>query len=272
MQLCSRLFVASLLILTLAASAVAQQESERWLQLFNGKNLEGWTPKFSGHKAGENYLDTFRVEDGMLKVSYDKYDTFDKKFGHLFYKDKFSHYVLRAKYRVVGEQVADSPRWALRNNGLMIHGQTPESMRLDQDFPVSVEVQLYGGDGTNKRTTGNLCTPGTNVFREGKLLTAHCINSDSKTFHGDQWVTVEVEVHGSGTVRHKINGETVLQYSQIQYDPRDADAKRLQGDGDKLISSGTISIQAESHPYEFRKIELRPLPEREEHGSHGTSP
>ena len=249
------------IIISLASIATSAEKSDEWIQLFNGKDLRGWTPKFSGLKAGNNYLDTFRVEDGLLKVSYDKYETFDNKYGHLFYKQEFSNYVLRAEYRVVGKQASGAPGWALRNNGLMIHGQSPESMRVDQDFPVSVEVQLYGGDGKKPRTTANVCTPGTNVVFKNQLLTKHCLDSSSRTFHGDQWVTVEIEVHGAGLIRHKVNGETVLEYSRVQYDPRDADAKRLQGEGEKLISSGTISIQAESHPFEFRKIELLPLAE-----------
>ena len=254
----------SLLLVLGVAQVVAAEEpkpSEPWIQLFNGKDLSGWTPKFAGHPLGENCRHTFRVQDGLLKVSYDQYDSFDDKFGHLFYKDVFSHYVLRAEYRVVGQQVAGGPQWAVRNNGLMIHGQLPETMALDQDFPVSAEVQLLGGDGTKPRTTGNLCTPGTNVLLGGKLDQRHCVNSNSRTYHGDQWVTAEVEVQGGGLIRHKINGTTVLEYSQLQYDPRDRDARRIMNERDKSISAGTISIQAESHPFEFRKIELRRLPQ-----------
>lgn len=251
--------------LTLIGGAVRAQAPEdrdegEWIQLFNGHNLEGWTPKFKGHELGENYLDTFRVEDGVLKVSYDKYEKFDDKFGHLFYREPFSHYVLRVEYRVVGEQVAAGPDWGVRNNGLMIHGQAPETMELDQDFPVSIEVQLLGGDGTHPRPTANLCTPGTHVVMHGKLVTTHCTNSNSPTFHGDQWVTVEVEVHGNRLVRHLVGGEPVLEYSQPQLDEGDQDAKRLLAGGqEKQLERGTISIQAESHPFEFRKIELRPL-------------
>ena len=235
------------------------EKEEGWIQLFNGRDLEGWTPKFRGHELGENYLDTFRVEDGVLKVSYDNYEKFDNEFGHLFYDGTFSNYVLRAEYRVVGEQVAGGPEWGLRNNGFLIHGQQPETMRLDQDFPVSIEVQLLGGDGTHPRPTGNLCTPGTHVVMDGKLITTHCTNSKSRTYNGDQWVTVEVEVHGNRLIRHKINGQTVLEYSQPQYDESDPDAQKLMSGGEKLIDRGTISLQAESHPFEFRKIELRPL-------------
>lgn len=239
-----------------------RRTADGWRQLFNGRNLEGWIPKIRHHAVGENYGDTFRVVDGLLSVVYDPaaYPTFDERFGHLFYRESFSHYRLRAEYRFIGRQVAGGPGWAFRNSGLMLHGQAPESMTLDQDFPASIEAQLLGGDGTNPRTTLNLCTPGTNVVIDGKLYTPHCINSTSKTYPGDQWVTAEVEVHGHGVIRHLLEGEVVLSYEQAQLDERDASAKRQLAAGQpKLISRGTISLQSESHPIQFRKVELLPL-------------
>jgi hypothetical protein len=240
------------------ASAQAVAAEGDWIQLFNGKDLDGWTPKIKGYDLGENYGDTFRVEDGVLQVRFDKYEgPYRGRFGHLFYKQPFSHYRLRVEYRFVGEQVEGGPGWALRNSGAMIHGQTPESMRKVQDFPVCIEVQFLGGDGKNPRSTGNLCTPGTNVVYKGQLHLDHCTNSTSDTFHGDQWVTAEVEVHGGDVIRHKINGKMVIEYSQPQLDERDPDAKALlDGGAAKLITGGTISMQAESHPVDFRKIEL----------------
>ena len=239
--------------------SLAAEEQGEWKPLFNGKNLDGWTPKFRGHELGENYNDTFRAEDGVLRVAYDKYKTFDNKFGHLFYKDKFSNYRIRAEYRFVGEQTPGGAGWAFRNSGIMLHCQDPKSMRKDQDFPVSIEVQLLGGGGKGERSTANLCTPGTNVVISGKLFTPHCTNSKSKTFHGDQWVTVEVEVRGSEKIRHFVNGELVMEYEQPQLDEKDADARALIKDGDKLLRAGWISLQAESHPCEFRKVELKEL-------------
>jgi len=244
---------------TLAFSAFAE---EGWIPLFNGRDLDGWTPKIKGHPAGENFANTFRVEEGLLKVRYDGYDgAFKSRFGHLFYKTPFTNYMLRVEYRFVGEQLPDGPGWAKRNNGIMIHGQTPESMRRDQDFPVSIEVQLLGGFGSGKRTTANLCTPGTNVEKDGKLYTPHGLNSHSQTYHGDQWVTVEVEAHGSTTIIHRIGVETVLQYDKPQYDPKDGDARTLieAHGGRLLIEGGTLSIQSESAPTDFRKIEIKPL-------------
>ncbi len=246
----------------LCGFAVGQEdEKEKWISLFNGKDLKGWTPKFAGSKLGENYKNTFRVEDGVLKVAYDQYEQFNSEFGHLFYALPFSHYIFRAEYRFTGEQVKGGPGWAFRNSGVMIHCQDPNTITKDQSFPVCIEVQLLGGDGQNDRTTGNLCTPGTNVVMNDKLVTDHCITSKSKTYHGDQWVKIEIEVHGSGIIRHKINGETVMEYQKPQLDERDADAKKLIQDGKLLLSEGYISLQAESHPVEFRKVEILPLEE-----------
>lgn len=254
-------------LLALAVPTTGQDAPAKgeWIQLFNGKNLDGWTVKVKGFEVGNNYANTFRVENGILKVAYekDKYAPFRGKFGHLFYKEKFSHYILRAEYRFVGEQAAGGPNWAIRNSGLMIHGESPETMAKDQDFPVSIEVQLLGGNGKDERSTANLCTPGTNIVMDGKLILQHCNNSKSRTYHGEQWVTVEVEVHGSKVIRHKVNGELVLEYSEPQYDDREAHSKELaakQG-GKLLIDSGTISLQSESHPVEFRKVELLKLKE-----------
>ena len=244
-----------------AEDAPGGARPEDWIQLFNGRDLEGWVPKIRGYAAGDNFGRTFRVENGVLKVSYEAYEgKFNDRFGHLFYAREFSHYILRAEYRFVGGQMPDGPDWAFRNSGLMIHGQPAATMLKDQDFPISIEVQLLGGGSSGKRPTANLCTPGTNVVMVGQLITEHCINSSSPTFDGDVWVRVEVEVHGSGRVVHRVNGEPVLSYEQPQigagevagFDPA------VKRDG-KLLSQGSISLQSESHPVEFRKVELLDL-------------
>jgi len=250
----------ALLLLTVAfARAEDKADRGEWIQLFNGKNLDGWTMKIAGYELGENYNNTFRVEDGLLKVAFDKYDKFDGKFGHLFFNKPFSNYLLRVEYRFVGEQVPGGPGWAWRNSGIMIHGQSPQSMEKNQSFPVSIEVQLLGGRESGQRPTGNLCTPGTNVVMDGKLVRRHCTSSSSKTYRGDQWVTIEVLVRGNKLVKHVIEGQTVMEYTQPQLDENDAQAGKLIKDGNIMLGGGSISLQAESHPVEFRKVELREL-------------
>lgn len=255
-------FVSLVILFALMTALTGCTTQQKWISLFNGKNLDGWTPKITGRDLGDNYKDTFRVEDGALTISYDNYDKFDNNFGHIFYKDSFSHYILRAEYRFLGEQLTGGPGWGFRNSGLMLHCQDPKSMTKDQNFPVCIEVQLLGGDGTNPRTTGNLCTPGTHVVMNDKLITDHCVSSTSDTYHGDQWVTIEVEVRGNDSIKHIIDGQVILEYQKPQLDENDADAKKLLVKGAPImVSEGYISLQAESHPLQFRKVQLLPLEE-----------
>ena len=251
------LVISVYLLACLMVNAQKKSKAEGWIQLFNGKNLDGWTVKIKDHPVNDNFGNTFRVENGIIKVSYDQYGgEFKNQFGHIFYKDKFSAYLLVVEYRFVGDQIKDGPGWAFRNSGMMLHGQTPESMSVDQDFPICLEAQLLGGNGKDTRTTNNLCTPGTNVVMDGKLHTIHCTNSTSKTYHGDQWVRAEVLVLRDSIIKHIVEGDTVLFYEKPQYDGTDKWVKQQGYTAGALISGGTISLQSESHPVEFRKVEL----------------
>lgn len=227
------------------------------IQLFNGKDIQDWIPKIRLHEVGENYANTFRVEDELLKVRYDGYDEFDQQYGHLAYKEPFSYYVLRVEYRFVEEQAKGGEGWAWRNSGAMLHGQAPETMLKDQDFPISVEGQMLGGDEKTERTTSNLCTPGTHVFIDGELYTPHCINSKSKTYHGDQWVTADFVVLGDSVIQHVLEGEVVLEYNKPQIGGGNVEnfAPNQKVDGTPL-TEGYIYLQSESHPVDFRKVEL----------------
>ena len=193
------------------ATGPSDSSDEEWAQLFNMRDLVDWDIKMSGHELGVNYGNSVRVDDGLLKIRYDEYDGYDGRFAHIFYRGVFSHYRLRVEYRFLGEQVARNPgMWAWRNSGIMIHGQSAESMLLDQDFPISVALQLLGGDGNDERTTANLCTPGTHVVIDGELEKRHGIRSRSGTYHGDDWVSVEVLVLGDSVITHFVNGNDVL--------------------------------------------------------------
>lgn len=245
------------LLISLACSRDENADRE-WISLFNGRDLSGWDIKITGHELNENYNNTFRVEDGLLKVSYDEYASFDGEFGHLFYEETFSRYILRVEYRFVGQQAPGGPEWALRNSGVMLHSQSAESMAIDQEFPVSIEAQFLGGDGAGERPTGNVCTPGTHIVMDGELVTEHCVDSRSKTYRGDQWVTIDIEVRGDRLIRHVIDGKTVVEYSE----PR-IGGERMSEDfvvpDDTPLTEGYIALQAESHPVEFRKVEILDL-------------
>ena len=229
------------------------------MPLFNGRDLSGWTPKIRGHSLGEDPYGTFRVDDGLLTVGYEAYDGFQGRFGHLFHETAYADYDLRVEYRFVGEQVADGPGWALRNSGVMVHAQDPATMGIDQDFPISLEAQLLGGNGVDPRPTANLCTPGTHVEIDDVVVERHCVDSTSDTFHGDGWVTVELHVRRDSAVVHLVNGEPVLRYRRPVVGGGAVSGFRSEAKADGVpLARGWIALQSESHPVQFRAVAIRP--------------
>ena len=243
--------------------SVAQEnkpaESE-WIDLFNGKDLDGWTVKIAGHPVGENYADTFRVEDGILKCEYDDYKEFDGRFGHLYTNQSYSHYKLRLEYRFEGRQLPDAPNYVDLNSGVMLHCQSPLSMALDQGFPASLEMQFLADLGNGKRQTGNACTPGTDLVYDDKFTKKHIVKSSGPTVPADEWVAVEIEVRGHEEIIYHVRGKEVLRYKKPQLDPKSKEAKPLLAQGaNRRLSHGHIALQAEAQRVWFRNIQIMPL-------------
>jgi len=256
------MFVILLLLVSSCKSVPHSKKKSEWMSLFNGKDINDWVVKINGHETGDNFGNTFRVEEGIIKVSYDQYKEFNNRFGHLYYKTPFSHYHLKIEYRFTGDFFKSAPGYAILNSGIMFHSQDPHTMPKNQNWPISVEMQFLSGLGDGKpRPTGNMCSPGTKIVYKGKLDDRHCINSTSKTYEGDQWIKAELIVLGDSLVTHIINGDTVLQYSKPQvggnvvtgYDP----AFKVDG---TLLSKGFIALQSEGQPIDFRNVALKVLP------------
>jgi len=234
---------------------------ENWISLFNGENLDDWIVKINGYKLHDNHLNTFRVENGTLKVSYDQYDNFTDEFGHLFYKTPFTNYRLKLQYRFIGKQVLGGESWARKNSGIMIHSQAPETMLLKQGFPLSLEVQLLGGVTPGEpRPSGNLCTPATHVVMNGEQITEHCIMADSKTYYGEEWIEAEVIVN-KDSISHFIDGKLAISYSNpsIGGEFLESTSKNVQAKDGQALIGGYISLQSESHPIEFKNIQILEL-------------
>lgn len=265
------LYVFTFLILSvLAAVAQTTDRREDWVPIFNGKDLTDWDIKIAGQPLNDNYKNTFRVENGILRIAYDQYKTFDGKYGHMYYKQPFSYYKVRFTYRFQGNQTPGGDAWNVRNSGIMVHSQSAASLSIGQTFPVSLELQLLGGLGKGERHTGNLCTPGTQVHMNGKLKAEHCTDSDSKTYDGDQWVTAEAIVLGDSILHHIIEGDTVLTYERPEVGGGFVSSLNSWNSGNfskeaanywisrqnTRLGEGYIALQAESHPIDFRNVEV----------------
>ena len=260
----NRVWLTATVLLLASRIANAQQSGGDWIRLFDGRDLNDWVVKIAKHDVGDNYANTFRVENGILRVGYDGYTSLNSQFGHLFYRQPYSDYHLVVEYRFTGNWLSDTPEWARRNSGVMLHAQDPRTMLKDQDFPISIELQFLGGFGDGRaRSTANMCSPGTDVNIDGQTARSHCVNSTSRTFDGDQWVRVEAIVWGDSLVKHIVNGDTVMTYTALRigggsvngHDP----AQKVDG---RALRSGYIALQSEGHPIEFRKVELKVLRRR----------
>lgn len=234
---------------------------KEWTTLFNGKDLNDWTVKIHGHEVGDNYANTFRVVDDVIQVNYDNYTSFKERYGHLFYKKPYSSFHLKFKYRFTDQWMKDAPSYTYRNSGVMFHSQAPESILKDQDWPISVEFQMLArAEEGQDRPTGNMCSPGTEVFYKGEMDPRHSINSSSKTYPWNQWVEAELIVYKDSLVIHKINGNKVLEYTKPQigggvanrYNPE------IKVDGTPL-TKGYIGLQAEGQGVEFKDIKIKEL-------------
>ncbi len=263
---------ALLIIVSCDQQPQTSYDQEEWISLFNGTDLTGWDIKIAGYEVGENPLNTFVVEDSMIRVKYDEYETFGELYGHMYYEQPYSYYRLRMDYRFLGEQTPGGAEWNVRNSGVMLHSQSAASNEIGQHFPVSVELQMLGGLGEGDRTTANVCTPGTAVEMGDTVNYDHCISSTSQTYHGDQWVTTEAIVLGGEEMIFLIEGDTVLRFQRPQIgggliskalEGQDWDRMGVTRDKQswidrdgELLTEGYIALQAESHAIDFRNIEL----------------
>lgn len=240
--------------------ATQPSENSGFTSLFNGKDINNWIVKINHHEVGENFGRTFRVADSMIQVRYDQYGAFNEQYGHLYFEKPFSSFHLKLDYRFVGKWKEDAPSYTLLNSGVMYHSQDPRTMNKDQDWPISVEMQFLAGLGDGEpRPTGNMCSPGTEIVYEGVLYPNHCLNSSSKTYDGDQWVHAELIVFGD-SVKHLINGDTVLRYSfpQIGGGVVNNYKPEMKEDG-KILRSGFIALQSEGQPIDFKNIFIKEL-------------
>lgn len=252
------LFSFSLLLLVSCGGSkkAAGSKKDQWISLFNGKNLDGWQMKIAGYPLGENFGNTFRVEDGILSTRYNQYDSFRSRFGAIYFNKPFTNYRLKVEYRFVGELTPGAPTWGFRDGGIQFHSQPPATIGLTQSFPVCLEYNLHGGNGKDERPVGEICASGTYVEINGKRNSSFCTPAMVKrTFHGDQWVTAEIDVRDT-VITHYVNGEEILRYKNPRYDPAHAIGKTFIVNGEDGVKSGYISIQSNSHPMDFRKIEI----------------
>ena len=240
----------------------APPDSGKWISLFNGKDLEGWTPKIKGYDAGENYAEHLpgrgRRAQGLLR----QYPQVRRQVRAPVLQEASSRTI--ACGSSIGSWATSAPAgpaWAIRNSGVMIHCQSPESMRKDQDFPVSIEVQFLGRrrQGRSGRPATS-ARPGTNIVMDGKLITQHCTDSTVQDLRrrpvGDGRGRGPRRRHDQAHRRRRDRAR-VREAATRPQRPRRREAASRTADG--CSTRATSPSRPRAIPIEFRKVEILPL-------------
>jgi len=230
-----------------------------------------WYPYVKGYTPGMDPLKTFRYDasTGYLVVTYADYPngSFDNHLGLIYYDKKVTNYKVRFEYHFKDPQAKNPVSWGKNNSGIFVFCTDPHMITGNPDFPTGIEIQLLGYQSAGGDVNGQICLNSTvgmypakvgsmNVSGPGGCLKSMQSASDFKTQNAAAtWVTVEVDVTATGTTSlYQYTADGMKPASPIQTFA--APVKT----GGQTVTSGWFSLQSESQPCEFRKIELMENP------------
>ncbi len=121
------------------SSAPAKTPSARKIELFNGKNLDGWYTFIKGKGKNTDANHVFGVQKGNIVIS-------GEEFGCITTNDEYENYKLLVEYRW-GERTFDPRVEKARDSGVLIHS-TGDDGGYSGTWMFSIECQLIeGGTG-----------------------------------------------------------------------------------------------------------------------------
>ncbi|MBM3996049.1 MAG: DUF1080 domain-containing protein [Planctomycetes bacterium] len=209
-------------LFALCALGLASQThagGDKWINLFNGKDLAGWKTNVFGKDQGK----TFTVEQDYIKVSGNP--------GGYFYTEKsYKNYVLSFDWRYKRPDNLDDEAKFSGNSGLLVHIQAH-----GKGWPNSLEVQ-----GENRNHASFIAIKG----KEGKDVGLTNVKFDKKTLEKvrkpvGQWNTTEVTIN-NGDVAVKVNGTPI---SSAKF----------------ALNEGPFGFQSEGAELHFKNIKIKLL-------------
>ncbi|MBN8734165.1 MAG: DUF1080 domain-containing protein [Acidobacteria bacterium] len=210
---------------TLLASAALPllRSEDKWINLFDGQSLTGWTP--SENKS------SWKVTGGCLSA--------DGPRSHLFYSGPVSQHRFK-NFELEVEALAK----ARANSGVYFHTEFQDSGWPAKGFEIQVNGSALGERGyLERKKTGSLYGV-RNVYKQ--------------LIADDTWFRLNLSVRGKN-IQVRINGTLVTEYTEPAT-PLLADNTAERG---RLLSSGTIALQChdEGSKALYRAVRIRPLPD-----------
>jgi hypothetical protein len=268
-----------LVLLSSSSSSFAERVSnptpaaadERWIQLFNGKDLKGWSTFLQKQNKNEDPSKVFQVQNGAIHVYGNRSAGTVVPAGYLASDAEFANYHLRLEYKWGAKKFAPRDKQR-RDAGLLYHVTAPDVI-----WPRCIECQIQENDtgdcftvrGTQLSASiemENIETPGGFKLlprykpedRGGKQQTvgeggiARIVKSS--IHERDGWNMVELIIRGCDDTVHIVNGHTVFNGSDL----RQLNAKNKSWEP---LTHGRIALQAEFAEVFYRNVEIRPIPD-----------
>lgn len=218
----------------------SEEKAQGWLLMFDGKTSDGWR----GYNK-PNFPAAWIIEDGTLKCQASgRGEAGAENGGDIMYaKQKFSNFHLKIEWKI--SEGGNSGIFYLGREveGWEIYRTAPEMQILDNDRHPDA---LLGKDGNRK--AGSLYD----------LIPAKPQN----TKPAGEWNSVEIICY-QGTVVHKQNGETVLEYHlwtpEWNQLVKNSKFPELNPDWANVAKEGVIALQDHGNAVWFRNIKIRPL-------------
>lgn len=238
-----------------------------WVPLFNGTNLDGWTPS-QGH--GALFAAGKLNEEPVIHV-YPNATTqpngSSQPEATLRTTKSYSKYVFHLEYKW-GTRRFGARTTTARDNGICFHICNEPS----KVWPDSVEFQLGSQEWGNDWVSGNIfmlinktrakwtsaTLNGKDAFSETGAKKS--IGAPTSYYRGlasaqldkpDDWNIIELTVNGATDAEYKVNGTVVNRVFEMECD---------EGSGFKPLDKGPIALQAEYAETYFRNIKIKELP------------
>ena len=213
----------------LLAAPVAYDHHEKGeapapIQLFDGESLSGWTAVLS--KEDVDPATVWSAKDGVLSCT-------GKPSGYIKTDRQFENYKLSVQWRWTGKP---------GNNGVLVHATTPNALNV---WPKCQEVQLAHENAGDFWVIGSeITTPLEGVPGYEKMVRGrrHLNFNDGAEKPVGEWNEMTVICRGD-TITVLVNG-TVVNYGY-----------------DSSETKGSVCLQSEGAPIEYKEIVLTPLGE-----------
>jgi len=245
-------------------SLFAEEKKEKWISMFNGKDLTGWEVFVRGQKSLEDSQKYFQVHEGNMHFYKDVDPNEKVEWAVVQNKIDYSHYKLRFEYKW-GEKRFAPRKTVKRDSGLLIHCHEKDREKWrSKAWPISIECQIQETDVGDLHLVGTKATVNVcgELFKRDKGEFPRFSRSSGQKLERVKRVLAEHqydELYKWNKIEAIVTGTTAAFYCNENLVMEVTDMKKPVGESWVPLSQGKIALQCEGAEVMYRNIEILPL-------------